>query len=283
MKNCIKKITSLIIIAVVMLSFLAFALPKTNTGYAEESAPLPFKADLENLWKYNIGEGNSYDIAWEYNNEHESVNLRLDGNPSGYSPIEFTVDVDIDLYPIMSFEVIGCQNVLWSIKIYAGSSVGYDYAFAERDRSDNGRFSYDLRQPAVYEGDNREAFVGFSGRQTFKIKFFIVDKYFTGGSLNLKDLRVTADGYDGEYSEGINLNEKKEIVEEDENSEYLRRNEGQITFEDIIYPKALRGIPKPLYVTILVVLGLNIAFFIFMFFIKVYPILRAEYLERKDG
>lgn len=260
-----------------------FAVPAVS---AEEE--LPFRADLANLWKYNLGAGNVGDIAYEYNEEQDSVDLRLDGNLSGWSPIEFTVQINLDLYSTLSFEISN-NTIMWSVKIYNGNDRGVDFVFEKFEDYEHsesgGKYTYDLKHDyaADLAGDKNaeDAFRGMSGLQTFKLKFFVVDKKYTGGSLTLKNLQISAPGYEGEYSQGINFNSKPENIGGDGDVNYDQTNDNFITFDPIVYPSE-KGVPISIIIVLWVILAANIAFAVFMFLKLYYKQLREEHIRRKE-
>lgn len=249
---------------------------------------LPFRADLANLWKYNLGAGNVGDIAYEYNKKDDSADIRLDGNLSGWSPIEFTVQVDINRYPILSFEIAN-NTIKWSVKIYKGNAGEADLVFEKfsvyEHSEASGVYSYDLRRDYSQDlrGDKNEtdAFRGMSGLQTFKVKFFVVDKEYTGGSLTLKNLQISTPGYEGEYSQGINFNSEPENIVENGDVNFNQTNDNYVTFDDIIYPSG-KGIPKYINTVLWVILVANVAFAVFMFVKLFYKQLREEHIRRKE-
>lgn len=255
---------------------------------ASAEGELPFRADLANLWKYNLGAGNVGDIAYEYNEEQDSVDLRLDGNLSGWSPIEFTVNINLDLYSILSFEISN-NMIMWSVKIYNGNDRGVDFVFEKFENYEHsesgGTYTYDLKHNYAVDlaGDKNEedAFRGMSGLQTFKLKFFVVDKQYTGGSLTLKNLQISAPGYEGEYSQGINFNPKPEFIGDSGDVNYNQTNDNFITFDPIVYPSG-KGVPAGIVIVLWVVLALNIAFAVFMFLKLFYKQLHEEHIRRKE-
>jgi hypothetical protein len=270
-------------ITFIFIILFLFNITISNLIYKAEGTP--FKADLENLWKYNIGAGNVSDIGYDYDKSNNSVRLYLDGNVSGYSPLEFNIEVDIDSYPMLEFEISDC-SIFWALKIADNNTGGADYAFYGDDRPDNIKFSHDMRKKANYvQGiDESDAFPGYSGVHVFKLKIYIVDKAFTGGSLTLKGLQISTPGYTGEYNDGIKLNDKPTYLDNLDNGEYLRRREYMSIFEDIdSTQKIVTGVNVGLRNTIYVVLGLNIVLFVFFFFKLVYPRLKEEHDEKIKG
>lgn len=260
----------------------------SNALTVSAEGELPFRADLANLWKYNLGAGNVGDIAYEYNEAQDSADLRLDGNLSGWSPIEFTVTINVDLYSTLSFEVLN-NTISWSVKIYNGNDRGIDFVFEKfadyEHLESGGTYTYDLKHD--YFGDlagdknAEDAFRGMSGLQTFKLKFFVVDKKYTGGSLTLKNLKISAPGYEGEYSHGINFNSKPEQIVGGGEVNFNQTNDNFLTFDPIVYPSG-KGVPKGIVITLWIILVANIAFAVFMFMKLFYKQLREEHNRRKE-
>ena len=277
-----------ILLASVFVLFLFGIMIVPGKISARAAETLPFKADLENIWKYNIGAGNVGDIGYVYDENTGGVKLYLDGNLSGFSAIEFAAEVDTTAYPILSFD-ISDNTVKWAVKLYDGSKVGVDLVMEKSTEVEHaeasGHYSYDLNHDYKPDlaGDKSEddALRGYSGKKEFTIKFFIVDKSFTGGSLILNNLTVSAPGYEGEYSDGIRHNEKPEIPVDENDADYQRRNENYLVFSPILYPHE-NGVPFSLYVIVYVALALNVALFIFLFFKLFYRRLRDEHRQRKE-
>lgn len=260
----------------------------SNTLTVSAEGELPFRADLANLWKYNLGAGNVGDIAYEYNEAQDSADLRLDGNLSGWSPVEFTVTINLDLYSTLSFEVSN-NTISWSVKIYNGNDRGIDFVFekfaAYEHLESGGKYTYDLKHD--YFGDlagdknAEDAFRGMSGLQTFKLKFFVVDKKYTGGSLTLKNLKISAPGYEGEYSQGINFNSQPENIVDGGEVNFNQTNDNFLTFDNVIYPSG-KGVPTSIVIILWIILAADIAFAVFMFMKLFYKQLREEHNRRKE-
>lgn len=278
-----KRTLLIICTCIYFISSMFFAVLTVNA-----EGDLPFRADLANLWKYNLGAGNVGDIAYEYNEDQDSVDLRLDGNLSGWSPIEFTVEINLDRYSILSFEILN-NTIMWSVKIYNGNDRGVDFVFEKFEDYEHsesgGKYTYDLKHDyaADLAGDKNagDAFRGMSGLQTFKLKFFVVDKKYTDGSLTLKNMQISSPGYEGEYSQGINFNPKPEHIGGNGNVNYEQSNNNFPTFDSIVYPSG-KGVPLSIIIALWVILAANIAFAVFMFLKLFYKQLREESIRRRE-